>query len=66
MPKEDKWKEAEANLNKSLAACEECARIVGFTTGLNVRRDQVLLPLRKRFKAGERTEELYQEMMDCR
>lgn len=67
MPKEkDKWKRAEENLNKSISACEECAKVVGFTPGLNVRRDQVLLPLRRRYKGGERTDELYESMMNCR
>ena len=67
MPKEkDKWKRAEENLNKSISACEECAKVVGFTPGLNVRRDQVLLPLRRRYKDGERTDELYESMMNCR
>ena len=53
------WEEAENYLNSLIAAY--CS--IGWTGQLGLQT--VLLPLKKRFDKGERSDELYEEIMKC-
>jgi hypothetical protein len=55
--KEEAWVHAQNHLFDAIVSCVEC----GYDSNVTI----TLIPLKKRYDAGERTYELYEKMMEC-
>lgn len=56
----EQWKEAANHLNEMIKSYFEMESVA------RIRLEYILIPLRERFNSGERTEELYEQIMACR
>lgn len=55
----EQWKEAIDHLNRLIKVYFDMGEIG------KIRLDLALIPLRDRLNSGERTEDLYEDIMDC-